>query len=92
MAPRAHFFCHFLRRVYRTSILFLHGRMGKGKRAVVPSCIGGLPFDPIPLKSRSYHFHNYTFSSLVAKIREMFPEADGNYIGFKRKGAEEKMS
>ena len=37
-------------------------------------------------------FTFYTFSSLVAKIREMFPEADGNYMGFKRKGAEEKMS
>ena len=31
-------------------------------------------------------FTFYTFSSLVAKIREMYPEADGNYMGFKRKG------
>ena len=37
-------------------------------------------------------FTFYTFSSLVAKIREMYPEADGNYMGFKRKGVEEKMS
>ena len=66
--------------------------MGKGKRAVVPVCIGGLPFDPIPLKAVHTIFTFYTFSSLVAKIREMFPEADGNYMGFKRKGAEEKMS
>ena len=41
----------------RTAILFLHGRMGKGRRAVVPECIGRLPFNPIPLKCRSYHFH-----------------------------------
>ena len=34
-------------------------------------------------------FTFYTFSSLVAKVREMYPEADGNYTGFKRKGAEE---
>ena len=27
---------------YRTAILFLHGRMGKGRRAVVPACIGRL--------------------------------------------------
>jgi len=47
----------------------------------------GIPFDPILLKCLSYHFH-----ILVAKIREMLPEADGKYMGFKRKGAEEKMS
>ena len=41
----------------RTAILFLHGRMGKGRRAVVPECIGRLPFNPIPLKCRFYHFH-----------------------------------
>ena len=34
-------------------------------------------------------FTYYTFSSLVAKVQEMYPEADGNYTGFKRKGAEE---
>ena len=37
-------------------------------------------------------FTFHTFSSLVAKIREMYPEADGNYMGFKRKGVEENMS
>ena len=37
-------------------------------------------------------FSHFTHSSLVAKIREMFPEADGNYMGFKRKGAKEKGS
>ena len=37
-------------------------------------------------------FTYYTFSSLVAKVQEMYPEADGNYMGFKRKGAEENMS
>ena len=48
----------------------------------------------IPFHWKAVHtiFTFYTFSSLVAKIREMFPEADGNYMGFKRKGAEEKMS
>jgi len=37
-------------------------------------------------------FSHFTPALLVAKIREMYPEADGNYMGFKRKGAEEKMS
>ena len=26
---------------------------------------------------------------IKAKIQELYPEADGNYMGFKRKGAEE---
>ena len=34
---------------YRTAILFLHGRMGKGRRAVVPACIGRFPIILIPL-------------------------------------------
>ena len=37
-------------------------------------------------------FSHFTPALLVAKSREMYPEADGNYTGFKRKGAEEKMS
>ena len=37
-------------------------------------------------------FWAYLFSEKVVKIRELYPEADGNYMGFKRKGAEEKMS
>ena len=36
-------------------------------------------------------FTFHTFSSPVAKIREMYHEADGNYMGFKRNGVEEKM-
>ena len=63
--------------------------MGKGRRAVVPACIGRLPIDPIPLKNRS---HLTLLFSLVAKIRELYPEADGNYMGFKKKGVEEKKS
>ena len=34
----------------------------------------------------------HTLFSLVAKIRELYPEADGNYMGFKRRGVDEKMS
>ena len=34
----------------------------------------------------------HTLFSLVAKIQELYPEADGNYMGFKRKGLDEKMS
>jgi len=32
------------------------------------------------------------FFFLVARIRELYPEADGNYMGFKRTGVEEKKS
>ena len=86
---------------YRTAILFLHGRMGKGRRAVVPACIGRFPIILIPLHihasishSRCWQillnkkfkpFHIPSFF-LVAKIRELYPEADGNYMGFKRTG------
>ena len=28
----------------------------------------------------------------MAKIRELYPEADGKYMGFKKKGVEEKKS
>ena len=66
--------------------------MGKGKRAVVPVCIGGLPFDPIPLKSRSYHFHILHILFFSGQNSRDVSEADGNYMGFRRKGAEEKMS
>ena len=58
--------------------------MGKGKRAVVPACIS--------IEKPFIRFSHFTHSSLVAKIREMFSEADGNYMGFKRKGAKEKGS
>ena len=75
--------------VYRTAILFLHGRMGKRRRAVVPACIGRLPIDLIPLKT--IHIL-HCFFSLVAKIRELYPEADGNYMGFKKKEVKEKKS
>ena len=74
---------------YRTAILYLHGRMGKGKRAVVPAFIGRFPIILIQLHSHAsisqYLWNHFTFFLLlVAKIREMYPEADGNYMGFKR--------
>ena len=78
---------------YRTAILYLHGRMGKGKRAVVPACIGRFPIILIQLHSHAsisrYMWisssNHFTFCLLlVAKIREMYPEADDNYMGFKR--------
>ena len=78
---------------YRTAILFLHGRMGKGKRAVVPACIGRFPIILVQLHSHASisqylwisSSNHFTFLLLlVAKIREMYPEADGNYMGFKR--------
>ena len=47
---------------------------------------------PFHWNAGSTIFTYYTFSSLVAKVQEMYPEADGNYMGFKRKGAEEKVS
>ena len=75
---------------YRTAILFLHGRMGKGRRAVVPACIGRFPILPIPLNCHASISHSCFF--LVARIRELYPEADGNYMGFKRTGVEEKKS
>ena len=77
---------------YRTAILYLHGRMGKGKRAVVPACIGRNTFWSNSIEMPFLPFSHFTPALLVAKIREMYPEADGNYMGFKRKGAEEKMS
>ena len=66
--------------------------MGKGKRAVVPACIGRNTFWSNSIEMPFLPFSHFTPALLVAKIREMYPEADGNYMGFKRKGAEEKMS
>ena len=63
--------------------------MGKRRRAVVPACIGRLPIDLIPLKT--IHIL-HCFLSLVAKIPELYPEADGNYMGFKKKEVKEKKS
>ena len=45
----------------------------------------------IPFHLKSVHIL-HCFFSLVAKIRELYPEADGNYMGFKKKGVEEKKS
>ena len=85
---------------YRTAILFLHGRMGKGNRAVVPACSGRLPIILIQLHSHASisqylwisSSNQFTFLLLVAKIREMYPEADGNYMGFKRASNENFVS
>ena len=43
----------------------------------------------IPFHWKAIHIL-HTLFSLVAKIRELYPEADGNYMGFKRKGLDEK--
>ena len=45
----------------------------------------------IPFHWKAIHIL-HTLSSLVAKIRELYPEADGNYMGFKRKRLDVKMS
>ena len=56
------------------------------------SALVGYLLIPFHWNAGSTIFTYYTFSSLVAKVQEMYPEADGNYMGFKRKGAEENMS
>ena len=56
---------------------------------MVPACIGRLPIDLILLKT--IHIL-HCFLSLVAKIPELYPEADGNYMGFKKKEVKEKKS
>ena len=53
------------------------------------SALVGYLLIPFHWNAGSTIFTYYTFSSLVAKVQEMYPEADGNYMGFKRKGAEE---
>ena len=45
----------------------------------------------IPFHWKAIHIL-HTLFSLVAKIRELYPEADGNYMGYKRRGVDEKMS
>ena len=52
--------------------------------------VGRWPTEPLFFSFMAFSY--FTPALPVAKIREMYPEADGNYMGFKRKGAEEKMS
>ena len=80
----------------RTATLFLRGKMGKGRRAPIPACIGNKTHGTFIHSTSLTSFQTNSNiiilliyflipSSSVAKIRELYPEEDGQYMGYKRK-------